>query len=351
MVLSYYIYKYPYKIIWHLKNIFIGNNEFVFYCADPLDYEMFLPIKKYLNNVTIVAKNKKTRKYLESLKVSYKKMPVFPKAVIMGRQMPYKFPVKKIIKFGFDHGLYQFKSWTSARNYNEFNVYFVSSEEQVNLARKNGITTTFPIGYPKLDKAFNGEYSLEYLNEIKNRKKINPEKKTVLFSSTWNVAGLSQIDKWINRISELSEEYNLLVTVHTWTDQKYISKLKNIGGIIYLKEHDITQYLMITDVFVGDYNSLIGEFCAFDKPVVTFNVPESEKTIPAIIEMIKKISTQIENFDEAKDAIKKCLANPKEKSAERLKANRILFLKLDGLAGKRAAEKIQSELKANGFQI
>jgi CDP-glycerol glycerophosphotransferase (TagB/SpsB family) len=351
MVLSYYIYKYPYKLIWHLRDLIKGNNEFVFYCADPLDYEMFLPIKKYLNKVEIVAKNKKTRKYLDSLNIYYKRMPVFPRAVIMARQMPYKFPVDKIVKFGFDHGLYQFKRWTSARNYNDFNIYFVSSEEQVNLARKNGITTTFAIGYPKLDKAFNGEYNDNYLKQIKERKKIKSDKKTVLFSSTWDVAGLSQIDKWIERIQELSDKYNVLATVHTWTKKKYIEKLKSTENIIFLEEHDITQYLMIADVFIGDYNSLIGEFCALDKPIITFKVPQSERTIPEIIKMIELISVQVENFDEAKIAIEKCLENPEMKANERREANKIMFLKLDGLAGKRAADKIKEVASTIGLNI
>ncbi len=133
MVFSYYLYKYPYKIIWHIKNKFGSTINLAFYCADPLDYEMFLPIAKYLPDLTVIASNSKTKKYLFEKGINFVSMPAFPKVVIMARQTPYKFPVDKIIKFGFDHGLYQFKRWTSARNYNGFDVYFVSSTEQ----RKN----------------------------------------------------------------------------------------------------------------------------------------------------------------------------------------------------------------------
>ncbi len=83
-------------------------------------------------------------------------MPSFPNIVIMARQTPYKFPVNKIVKIGFDHGLYQFKRWTSPKNYNGFDVYFVSSSDQVRIANSMGINTVKAIGYPKLDKAFNG---------------------------------------------------------------------------------------------------------------------------------------------------------------------------------------------------
>ena len=38
MVLSYYIYKYPYAFLWYLHGLF-RKKDIYFYCADPLDYE------------------------------------------------------------------------------------------------------------------------------------------------------------------------------------------------------------------------------------------------------------------------------------------------------------------------
>ncbi len=62
MAPAYYIYKYPYKLAWYIAKLFKKNNKLVFYCADPLDFEMFIPIKKHLSKIEIVAKNRKTRK-------------------------------------------------------------------------------------------------------------------------------------------------------------------------------------------------------------------------------------------------------------------------------------------------
>lgn len=341
MNLSYYLYKYPYKLFWNISNL-LGKCDYVaFYCADPLDYEMFLHIVKYLPSIKIIAKNKKVKSYLKNKQIEYISLPAFPKAVIMGRQTPYKFPVKKIIKIGFDHGLYQFKRWTATKYYNWFNVYFVSSQKQVELAKKRGIKTTYAIGYPKLDNAFNGEYNEIYLNELKHKAKISPSKKTVIFTTTWNVAGLSAIDRWIDNLDTISEKYNVLVSVHTWTEEKYKKQLKNNPNIHFIEEYDATPYLMIADALVGDYSSIIGEFCAFNKPIITFKVPESDRTIPEIIELIKTISTQVNYFDELLSVIDKALINPKEKEAERIEANKLLFYKLDGKAGLRAAEKIK----------
>lgn len=344
MVFSYYLYKYPYKFIWHLKKIF-KLEEIIFYCADPLDYEMFLPIQKYLLKITVVAKNKKTKDYLREKKIEYKTMPVFPKVVIMGRHEHYKFPVEQIVKIGFDHGLYQFKRWTSSKNYNGFNTYFVSSQDQVNKAKARGINSTVAIGYPKLDNAFNGVYDKEYLELIKRKVKIDPNKKTIIFTSTWNVDGLSQIHKWIDKVHMLTDKYNILLTAHTWTAKNYLTKLKEVKNAFYLEDFDITPYLMIADYFVGDYNSLMGEFCAFNKPIISFKVPSSDRAIPEVVELIKKISVQIENFDEIYDAINSYLQNPNLKADERQKANQILFYKLDGKAGERAANIIMKYLE------
>lgn len=340
MTPAYYIYKYPYRLAWHIVKLLKKRKELVFYCADPLDYEMFIPINRHLPKVEIVAKNKKTRDYLKQKGIKYLRMPVFPKAVIMARHAPYKFPVKQISKIGFDHGLYQFKRWTAPENYNCFNIYFVSSPEQVKTAKSLGITTTEAIGYPKLDNAFNSIYNETYLNKIKNKLKLDEEKKTIIFTSTWNVDGLSALDRWIDKVGELKEKYNVLITVHTWTEKWKIEKLKSIQGIIFLNQFDVTPYIMISDLFVGDYNSLIGEACALDKPIITFRVPESNRSIKEVRDMISRISIQIDEFDEINGAIEQCLNNPSMKSIERENANIIMYLALDGNAGKRAADAI-----------
>lgn len=342
MVFSYYLYKYPYKAIWYFNRLFKRTHQLAFYCADPLDYEMFRPIQKFLPPMKIIAKNSKVKKYLNKKGIVYISMPAFPDAVIMARQTPYKFPVDKIIKVGFDHGLYQFKRWTSPRNYNGFDVYFVSSSQQVKTAGKLGIYTVEAVGYPKLDNAFNGTYNFEYLDTLKKNIGINPDKKTIIFTSTWDVAGLSALPKWIDGLETLTENYNVLVTVHTWTDPNYISRLRSMPGVVFIEEYDVTPYLMIADAFVGDYSSIIGECCAFDKPIITFRVPESDRTIPEILDLIKNISIQIDDFNELQGVLEKCLCDPDIKSAERKAANKILFYALDGKAGKRAADRILS---------
>jgi CDP-glycerol glycerophosphotransferase (TagB/SpsB family) len=310
---------------------------------------MFAPIEKHLDlPVTFIAKNSKTRKYFEERGVSYRRYPAFPDVVIMARQTAYKYPVSRIKKVGFDHGLYQFKRWTSTKYYNQFHVYFVSSENQVELAGDRGIGTTVAIGYPKLDQAFDGTYNEESLSKIKEDWGLDPEKPTVIFTSTWSGGGLSALSRWIDQVHTLTGKYNILMTVHTWTDKRDIEKLKNIPTACFLNGSDVVKGLLIADVFVGDASSIIGEFCALDKPIITFRVPESDRSIPAVKELIAGISTQIDEFDEIERAIVHCLTNPGELSPARKKANELIHYRLDGQAGKRAADIIKEVVGDKG---
>lgn len=334
-----YILPLFYKPAWYLSKIFIRTKRVGFYCADPLDYYMFQPIKKHLHiPIIYIAKNAKTRKFLEENKIPYKRFPAFPDVVIMARQTAYKFPVKRIIKIGFDHGLYQFKRWTSTKYYNLFDVYFVSSEHQAELARERGIKTTVAIGYPKLDQAFDGTYDQQRLAQIKEDMGLDPDKKTIIFTSTWDVAGLSALTRWVDHVHTLTDRYNLLLTAHTWTDKHLLDKLNNIEGAVYLDEIDVTKYLLIADVFVGDYNSMIGEFCALDKPIITFKTPDSDRSIPEVKQLLAKISVQVESFEEVEAAIERCLARPDEYVEARKYGNEIMHHNLNGRAGQRAAD-------------
>lgn len=334
-----YIVPLYYKPLWSLLKLLRLTSGMAFYCADPLDYEMFLPIRKHLDlPIKFIAKNKKTRQFFKENNIRYKRLPSFPDVVIMARQTAYKFPHNRIVKIGFDHGLYQFKRWTSTKYYNMFDVYFMSSENQVETARERGINTAVVIGYPKLDQAFDGTYDESALSKIKSELKLDPDKKTVIFTSTWNVDGLSALDRWVDKVGSLTEKYNILLTAHSFTEQKYIDIMKNTPNAVYLDEIDVTRYLLISDVFIGDYNSLIGEFCALDKPIITFRTPESSRSIPAIRELLANISIQVDEFDEVGQAIERSLAHPNELFEARAKANELIHYRLDGNAGKRAVD-------------
>ena len=126
--------------------------------------------------------------------------------------------------------------------------------------------------------------------------------------------------------------------------QRYVEKLKKKEGIFFIDDPDILPYLKLADVLIGDTSSIIAEFCALDKPIVTFRINKTKRTVPRITRLLEDISIQIDNIDQLNDAIEYCLNNLGEKSDARQKANRLMFDQLDGQAGRRAAEIIKDML-------
>lgn len=339
MIFSSYLYQFPYKVLWRIAHWFGKNPPVICYCAEPLDYLIFESIQPYLKSIPVAGK-RKTRLYLKERGIDCKQMPCFPKAVIMFRHSAYKFPERRILKIGFRHGAYNFKKYTHVDNYNEFILFLTTSQSDVEIAESLGCKNVYSVGAPKIDPLFNGKYNYNSLIPYKEKAKINLSKKTILFTTTYNASGMSTIDKWIDNLDCLRNRYNVLVTVHPWVSVKYKKRLKYDAGIYFIEDINTLPYLAIADVMIGDYSSIMGEFCALDKPIVSFKVTPGKRAIPEILELINKISIQVDTFDDMVTAIERSLGNPGELSSTRQAANKIMFDALDGEAGKRAAEQI-----------
>lgn len=343
MIFAYYLYKYPYKLAWHVYKLFKKNPGIVVFCADPVDYIVLEPVLKHLPQLEVVVKNRKTARYLKKREIKFKRMPCFPRAVLMCRHATHKFPEEKIIKIGFRHGAFHFKEFANARYYNAFDVYFMTSQKEVEEAKAKGIRSARSIGFPKLDPIFNGTINAARIEAARQKANIDRAKKTIVFTATWDKSGMSAIHKWIGHIVDFASNYNVLVTVHPWMSRRYVQQLKNTKGIFFIDDPDILPYLILADVLIGDTSSIIAEFCALDKPIVTFKVDETKRTVPGIARLLEDISIQLESVDQLKNAIEHCLNNPDVKSEARQKANRMMFDQLDGQAGRRAAEVIKDQ--------
>ncbi len=346
MVLSQYIYQYPYRLIWRALKSMNQLAQTVSYCADPMDYVVLKPVLKHLPPMPVIAGNRRTIRYLREQGIRAKKLPCFPQAVIMSRHAAHKFPEQKIVKIGFRHGPYHFKNFANVRYYNAFDVYFFTSRRELELAKGMGITCGRIIGFPKLDPVFDGSYDEQFISQFRNGLQIDALKKTVIFTATWDGSGMSAIHQWNDRIESLTDYYNILVTVHPWTSQHYIRRLKGLKNIHFIDDPNVLPYLMIADVLVGDMSSIIAEFCTLNKPIITFAVPETRRTNIEITSLIRDISLRITHFDDIRAAIEKSIEQPMEKSEQRLKATALMFDTLDGGAGKRAAKIIEEIIHA-----
>ena len=340
MVFSYYVIKFPYKLVWNILNLFKKRTDVVFYCANELDLEIFKNVKKHIKPIPVVVRNRNIKSKLEALGIESSLMPVFPKAVIMCRQACYLFPESKIIRIGINHGAYHFKPFANVAGHNMFNQFHFTSSQEVEEAKQIGITSGVGVGFPKMDDAFNGNYSSEVLNKLKHEMGIDSNKKTILFSATWDGSDMSAVHLWYDKLQKFTSDYNVLVTVHIWTSSKYKETIINTPGIKFIDTQNITPYIIISDICIGDTSSIISEMCALHKPIVSFKVPIVKRTVPEVREIIKNISFQIEQFDELKPMLQHAFLNSDKKQKQREIANKRMFERLDGKAGNRVANKI-----------
>jgi len=248
------------------------------------------------------------------------------------------------------HGAYHFKRLTDAKNYNRFSLYLFSSKADLHAAKQIGVKTGKSIGFPKLDPAFDDTYNQEYLNKLRIKLGLDPDKTTILMSATWYRSEMSAILEWYKRVNELVKFYNVLVTLHPWTDKKFFKKIGKTPEVILINNDNVIPYIMISDVCIGDSSSILAECSALNKPMITFNVELGPRAVPETEKIIESISYRINRFPQLFIAIEYSLKNRSELAAERVQANNIFFDSLDGKAGFRAAQEIKKLLNSTSIK-
>lgn len=342
MVLSYYLLKVPYTIIWEIRQALGLNKETMLYCANTLDYQIFSPVQRYLKPLKVVAKNKKVQAELREIGVESSVYPVFPKGIIMCRQAGYKFPANRMTKIGMRHGAYTFKPFANAKGYNLLDHFYMTSSREVERSKQKGIECGKAIGFPKLDPFFDGSLDESVIALTAKKAGIVSSKPTVLFTATWNDSGVSAIEQWYDKLDQFTTQFNVLVTVHPWTSQIIKQTIKDTESVYFIDSPDILAYIQLADICVGDTSSVLAECCALDKPIVTFKLEDGKRTVQEVKQMIADFTTQIDSFNQLLPALNQGIANPAEKKHQRHAANTVMFDQLDGQASIRAADHLKS---------
>jgi len=342
MILSGYIIKIPYWITWHITHATRKEKDIAFYVGSVHDYyliENILPHVEY--PYRIVAKNKSIARTLRSKGIKTSIWPEFPGIVIMPRHAFHKFPLKAIKKIGMRHGPYHFKQMIDAEKYNAFDLFLFTSKHETEIARKAGIQCGVAGGYPRLDVLQNKK-TRDLSREIKNTANFESSKPTLLFTATWKKSGLSAVDKWIEHIEELSAEYNIIVSLHPDMPQKYTNKVKNMQPIKLATPEELPAGMLAADFLISDTSSVIAEYCALNKPIITFKIDIKGRLTREISEMIRDISIQISGIEELNGAVEKYYSNPNLKKEARERWNKRFFDDVTISHGMKAATHINS---------
>ncbi|MBN1300951.1 MAG: CDP-glycerol glycerophosphotransferase family protein [Melioribacteraceae bacterium] len=349
MVLSEILFKLPYFIYSILYKYLGKSKNAVFYCHDIHDYYVLNPVQKYLSNIPFVVRDLATHKLLADKGIKSGIYPVATDAVIMARHAFYKFPLKNIVKIGLRHGPYHFKRMISPVRYNKFDLFLFTSNAELQQSESIGIRCGEAVGYPKIDPLFDETFNENYLYEFKRKLFNEPDKKTIMFSATWNKSGMSAIERWFNKLDNLTDEYNIVVTCHPLTNGLYKSVLRSNQKIVFTENESLLPYYLITDLFVSDTSSIIAEFAVLDKPIITFIVNKAGRLDDEIINIISEVSFRVETFQELVKIIPYALSNPDKHSDKRNYYSGLMLDKLDGKAGERAANLIREFLSSKGI--
>ncbi len=319
----------------------------VFFCGEALDWVVFEPVQRHLPPMPVVAKNHRLRRSLAEDGIRASLWPSFPRAVIMARHALHRFPSPRIVRVGMRHGAFHFKRFIRPERYNAFDLFVFTSSHEVEEARAAGITCGVAGGFPKLDPLFQPG-ARETAEAVARAEGLRRDLPTVLFSTTYDGSGLSAVDRWCGRLGELTSRYTVLVTVHPRTSRRFVRVIEKERGVHLIRTPRTWPYLLLADVMVGDTSSILGEFCALDKPIVTFRVQLEGRADPEALALIEEISLRIDGFDEVTCAIERCLADPHALSDARRQANARMFDVLDGAHGARTAGHILRLLRERG---
>lgn len=344
MVFTYYLSLLPYRLAWHTYKLIKPRKICLLHVEDKFDLFIFSSIQKHLAPLDIVVSSASLIPGLLPL-LGYKariyRYPFcFPDAVIMFRNAAWKYPVPQIVKIGLEHGAYNFKRFPKASYYNLFDLYLMTSNHDVARLKALGAKPVKAIGYPKSDSLFNGSYTIAELAKLRESLCLQTDKPVILFSSTWDGSGMSAVHKWYQQVQSLCGDFNVLVTLHPRMSQFYRNYLQNLTDIHYISAMDIYPYLLIADVCIGDTNSLIAEFCIVNRPIITFTIDATKRTLDDVIELISSVSIRIKCFSELRPALNKALQSGEEGSLARKEVIKTLIDPLDGKAGLRAATEI-----------
>jgi CDP-glycerol glycerophosphotransferase (TagB/SpsB family) len=293
----------------------------------------------------IVTKSKAVKEKLNALGVSTVDYPTYPDLVLMCRHAARNYPGRGVIKIGMRHGPYHFKDFIKANYYNEFDKYFFTSPTEAIQAKERGIVNGCGVGYPKIDDAFDGSITSKQLDELRSEVKIDSSKKTIIFTATWSNTDYSTVLKWYDKLDKLTGQYNVLVTVHDWTSKEIIDKIKSTKGVFYIEDKQVLPYLMIADVLIGDVSSIIAEFSALNKPIITFRVGQVKRISSEIVQMLDEMTVRIDDFEELFSVLPLALDDKRQSIRDaRIYYNDRMFGPLDGKANQRARKLIDIEI-------
>ncbi len=135
---------------------------------------------------------------------------------------------------------------------------------------------TFQMGYPRYDDYFNKPELIGYCPPELN---LDPNKKTILWLPTW--LELSSVPAFVDSMSALTDEYNIIVKLHPLSAAAEPEKLELLYGRNFTKVitevYDNLVLFRCADFVFCDYGGTAFGALYLDKPLALLNIDDAEK--------------------------------------------------------------------------
>ncbi|MBW8349430.1 CDP-glycerol glycerophosphotransferase family protein [Bacillus sp. IITD106] len=239
------------------------------------------------------------------------------------------------------------ENWT----YSWWNIFFdkILCYGEYDFKKLNIYDNCTIVGNPKFDNWFNDISALE-INKIieKYDLKLNKNIETIIYAPTFGE--LSSIDEWIEEVSQLKDDYNIIIKLHHGT--AHLKSEKQRRDII--RKHfinvlddsaNLLDLLKISEYVITDYSGIIFDSILAKKNILLLNNGNASILSDESSAEVK-VRKEIVNVEKG-TSIKYILQN---KEMLKIQLNKMEALKntyfsmLDGNAGKRAAKEIIKEL-------
>ncbi|MCU0639587.1 MAG: CDP-glycerol glycerophosphotransferase family protein [Candidatus Krumholzibacteria bacterium] len=240
------------------------------------------------------------------------------------------------IKVGIFHGIGVEKE-AHYRIRHFFDVYLTSgpvvTERFERLREKHKYFLVRETGWPKMD------YIVNYPSEgLRERHGFDRGKKIVLYAPTFSGRHQSGEDLLPVIPGSIRDGETWVIKLHEFMDKSLAASIRDSRNpnIVFTDACDITPYLHMADVMVSDTSSVIYEFMALDKPVVTYRTAAR-----------KDKGIDISSPSELRAALDRVLADPAEHRARRARHMSEVNPRMDGSVSENVFRALE-EIKAGG---
>lgn len=252
----------------YLFNHFIKRNPMV-------DTYFITNERKGPNFISTSAENK--QELIESAKVvvieSYMPDTYHPNGTII--QLWHGSPIKRLFLDSAEpyenSNIYNYR----ARKYNKWlqQDYLVVDATSVvpyfNSAFPNQETNVLPVGYPRVDYLLQHRHDRAQVKHISKKLHITDDKPVLLYAPTWHK---DTVQQHLTITDDLLQQYHIIFKGHVEAQQDYSLPERVIRAPKDIETQDL---ILIADIIVTDYSSIIFDALTIDKKVCLFT-PQHE---------------------------------------------------------------------------